>query len=63
MLTHTCNPSTWEVKAGRLQAQGHPGLHSKNLSQKQQKIQQQQKKKKNHQTTKPVKFVAKSKQL
>jgi hypothetical protein len=34
---HTCNPSAWEVEAGRLGAQGHSetSLGNKKLSQKQ----------------------------
>jgi hypothetical protein len=33
MVTHTCNPGTWEAKAGGLQVQGQSGLHRKILSQ------------------------------
>ena len=29
MLVHTCNPSTWEGRAGRSGVQDQPGLHSK----------------------------------
>lgn len=29
MMTHVCNPSTWEENAGRPGVQGHPHLHSK----------------------------------
>jgi hypothetical protein len=34
MVAHTCNPSTWELKAGDSQVKGQPWLHSKILSQK-----------------------------
>jgi hypothetical protein len=30
---HTCNACIQEVEAGGMQIQGHPGLHSKTLSQ------------------------------
>jgi hypothetical protein len=33
MVAHTCELSTWEVKLGRPQFQGQPGLHSEILSQ------------------------------
>jgi hypothetical protein len=36
MVTHICNPSTWEGEAGRLQVQNQPELHSKSQSQKKQ---------------------------
>lgn len=29
MVSHACNPSTWEVKNGRSEVQGHLCLHSK----------------------------------
>jgi hypothetical protein len=32
VVTHTCNPSTWETEAGELGVQGYPGLNSKTLS-------------------------------
>jgi hypothetical protein len=35
MVVHTCNPSTQEVKAEG--SQGQPGLHSENLSQREEK--------------------------
>jgi hypothetical protein len=28
VVAHTCNPSTWEAEAGRLQIWGQPELHS-----------------------------------
>jgi len=31
-VVHTYNPSTWEVKAGKSGAQGHPWLHSEFVS-------------------------------
>lgn len=31
MMTHACNPNSWEAKA-ELKVQGLPGLHSKILS-------------------------------
>lgn len=33
MVIHTFSPSTQEVEQGGVQDQGHPGLHSKTLSQ------------------------------
>jgi hypothetical protein len=29
MVAYTCNPSTWELKAGRAEVQGHPWLRGK----------------------------------
>jgi hypothetical protein len=34
MVAHKCNPSTGETEAGEPLVGGQPGLHSKNLSQK-----------------------------
>jgi hypothetical protein len=27
-MVHLCNPSSWEAKAGELQVQDQPGLHT-----------------------------------
>lgn len=32
MIVHTCNPSTWAVKAGRSEVQGHSQLHNLRLA-------------------------------
>jgi hypothetical protein len=29
VVVHMCEPSTWQVEAGRSEIQGHPWLHSK----------------------------------
>jgi hypothetical protein len=39
-----CNPSTWQVEAGRFEIQGHPGLHSETLSQDKKKKRQKKRK-------------------
>jgi hypothetical protein len=33
VVTHACNPCTWEAEAGRSRARGQSGLQSKTLSQ------------------------------
>jgi hypothetical protein len=33
MVVHNCNPSTWEVEAGRSQLQVQPELHSETVCQ------------------------------
>jgi hypothetical protein len=43
-VAHTCNPSTWEAKAGGLRVQGQSEQHSKMLSQGKKKERKSQEK-------------------
>jgi hypothetical protein len=37
VVVHSCNPSTWEAKAGGLRVPGQPGLQNDSLSLKKKK--------------------------
>jgi hypothetical protein len=45
-MVHACNPSTWEIKAGRSQVPGQPELHSKIWATQQDQVFKKKKKKK-----------------